>query len=99
MDPRPWASTTRQRTPNWRNSIVTFPRLQNVILGMACVTQAATHNLSPTASQGLPEAAFQAAYVRDMAAAPIEGTMKRCDDRLQYVAKRRRLDTPKGAWT
>jgi hypothetical protein len=67
---------------------------------MACVTpQVATHNSFPTASQGLPEAAFQAAYMQDMAATSIEGTMERCDDRLQYIAKRPRLGTPKGAWT
>jgi hypothetical protein len=65
---------------------------------MACgMPQAAIHNSLPTASQGFPEAAFQVAYVRDMAAASlIKGTMGRCDGRLQYVAKERRLDTPKG---
>jgi hypothetical protein len=67
---------------------------------MACVMpQVTTHSLLPTASQGLPEAAFQVAYVQDMAAAPIEGTMGRHDDRLQYTVQRRRLDTPKGHGT
>jgi hypothetical protein len=99
MDPRPWASTS-QRTPNWRNSIVTFPHLQNVILGMACfMPQVATHNSLPTATQGFCEAARQVACVWNMTATSlIKGTMERCNGRLQYDRQKTTLDTPKMVW-